>query len=95
MNNRNTPSQGIGLNYLVEFLQFLQLEQPTYQVYDASPYKSKQSTLKLIKWCMIRFLITRREDFGNQDTFKSKRLKRPKVFYHITEKGRDFLRVIQ
>ena len=94
MNKRNTPTQGIGLNYLKEFLEFLQLEHQSMQVYDCSPYKMKNSTLKLIKWCMIKNLISRREDYGNQKTFKSKRCKRPKIFYCITETGSQFLRMI-
>ena len=92
---RKKPIQGFGLNYLVEFLQFLQLEMPANQIYRASPYDFKSATLKMMKWCLDRELISKREDYGKvKSKFKSKQNKRPNVFYCITQDGRTLLRLI-
>ena len=91
----NKPIQGIGLNYLIEFLQFLQLEHQSNQVYRASPYKLKAATLRLIRFCLVKNLISKREEFGKvKSKFKSKQKKRPNIFYLITEDGRTLLRLI-
>ena len=88
---RHSPKNGMGLNYLIEFLQFLQIEERASEVYKKSPYRFKAATLECIKWCLDRDIISRREEFKSK--FKSR--KRPMVFYHITEKGRELLRIIK
>lgn len=88
---RHSPKNGIGINYLVEFLQFLQIEERASEVYRKSPYKFKSATLEIIKWCLDRNLIVRREEYKSK--FRS--CKRPFVFYHITDSGRELLRLIK
>ena len=81
---------GMGVNYLIEFLQFLQLEHRAAQVYRGSPYELKSATLKLIKWSLERGFISRREQYKS----KFRNRKRPMVFYRITDSGRELLRMI-
>ena len=88
---RHSPKNGIGINYLVEFLQFLQIEERASEVYKKSPYRFKAATLEIIKWCLDRNIISRREEYKSK--FKSR--KRPMVFYHITDNGRELLRLIR
>ena len=88
---RHSIKNGQGMNYLVEFLQFLQIEERASEVYKKSPYKFKAATLEMIKWCLERNIISRREKFRSK--FKSR--KRPMVFYHITDNGRELLRLIR
>lgn len=87
---RHCIKNGIGINYLVEFLQFLRIEERASEVYKKSPYKFKSATLAIIKWCVDKNLITRREEYKSK--FKSR--KRPMVFYHITDNGRKLLELI-
>lgn len=91
----NKPIQGIGLNYLQEFLEFLQLEHSASQIYRGSPYQLKASTLKIIKWCLKKELISQRKDYGYISKFKSKQNKRPHVYYLITQNGRVLLGLIR
>ena len=88
---RHSVKSGMGLNYLVEFLQFVQIEERASEVYKKSPYKFKAATLEIIRWCLERKIISRREEYKSK--FKSR--KRPMVFYHITDNGRELLRLIK
>ena len=88
---RKTKLGGITMNYLIEFLQLLQLEERAADVYRLSPYRFKRATLNLIKWCVDRDLISKRIEF--KSSFKNR--KDPKVFYKITDKGRQLLEMIR
>lgn len=82
---------GIGVNYLVEFLKVMQIERRAADMYRASPWVYKKSMLNGVRWCLDRDLIARRIQF--KSSFKNR--KDPKVFYKITDKGMDLLRLIR
>ena len=82
---------GFSINYLIEFLQLLQLEERAAEVYRLSPYRFKCATLSLLQWCIDRDLISKRVQY--KSSFKNRR--KPKVFYKITDKGRELLRMIR
>lgn len=82
---------GITINYLIDFLQLLQLEKRAAGVYRLSPYRFKRGTLNMIKWCIDRDLISKRIEF--KSSFRNR--KDPKVFYKITDQGRELLRMIR
>ena len=88
---RHSHKNGIGLNYLIDFLQFIQIEERANEVYKKSPYKFKAATIEMIRWCLERGVISKREEYKSK--FKSR--KRPMVFYHITDDGRELLRLIR
>lgn len=88
--HRNTPKQSIGIKYLVDFLVVAQTERRSTEFYRKSPYSYKKATLNLIRFCMDHKLIVRREQY--KSSFSSAKV--PKVYYHITDNGRELLRLI-
>lgn len=88
---RQTFDAGFGINYLKETLYVLQTEMRWSDFERKSPYRMKKMTLDMIKWCISRDLISRREEY--RSSFKSR--KKPQVFYKITDNGRKLLELIQ
>ena len=91
---RHYPKQGIGIEYLVKMLELVRCEQQASMVIVRSPYKFKNATYDMLKWCMEKNLITKREDFGKYK-FKSQKRTKPFVFYCITDNGRKLLELIK
>ena len=90
---RHYPKQGIGIDYLVKMLELVRCEQQSGEVAARSPYRFKQATYDVLKWCIQKNLMSRREDFGKYK-FKSQKRVRPFVFYCITDNGRKLLELI-
>lgn len=90
---RNYPKQGIGIDYLVKLLELVRCEQQSGEVVARSPYRFRKATYDVLRWCVEKNLIVRREDFGNFK-FKSQKRKRPFVFYVITDNGRKILELV-
>ena len=84
------PIQGIGLNYLIGFLECVRIEKRPGELHRESPYRFKKSTINIIRWCLDKQLITRREEF--KSTFKSAR---PQIYYKISDKGLILLGLVQ
>lgn len=91
---RHYPKQGIGIDYLVKLLELVRCEQQSKDVIIKSPYRFKNTLFAVLRWCVAKDLIQRREDFGKY-VFKSQKLTRPNVFYSITEKGEKLLEVLR
>ena len=87
------PKQGIGIDYLVKMLELVRCEQQSGEVAAKSPYRFRQATYEVLRWCVKKNLIIRREDYGKYK-FKSQKRVRPYVFYCITDNGRTLLELI-
>ena len=94
---RNKPDAGFGMEYLAKMLELVRWERTASGVYLQSPYRFKLATLKMIRWCVDKGFIKRREDWGDKRGSRknSKKLSRPFVFYHITQRGLLLLEMIR
>ena len=90
--SHNVPQRGVGVNYLHSLLGLLFEVQQSGQVLRRSPFSYRASTVETLKWCVSKEYVLRIEDYGKS---KFKTRKRPKISYHLTEKGKELWRLLK
>ena len=91
------PKAGTGLEYLVKFLELVRCEQQSKDLVARSPYRFRSATFDIIKWCIQKGLVQRREQYikyYDNPRKLPKRLVQPLVFYKITPNGGKLLELI-
>lgn len=91
---RHIPKQGFGIKYLVPVLEFMTVERRANDVYRHSPYRFKKGTQNVLEWCVVKGLVTRREDY-RKSLWNSAAKSRPNVYYRLTEKGFTLLELLR
>ena len=88
----SVPQRGIGVNYLQSLLGLLFEVQQSGMVLRRSPFTYRASTMTALRWCISKEYVLRVEDFGRS---KFKARKRPRVSYHLTERGKELWRLLR
>ena len=87
----NVPQRGIGVVYLHSLLGLLFEVQQSGTVFRRSPFSYRNSTLTALRWCASKGYVLRIEDYGKS---KFKTRQRPRISYHLTEKGKELWRLL-